>query len=61
MIQVGQHVAGEQIEFGRVRVPGEDERIDSGPAVLFEFGQNLVGIPDDGGAAAGPSAADAGP
>ena len=57
----GQHVAGEQVALGGVRVAGQDERLDAGVGELVDLRQHLVGIADDRrtGARAGP--ADAGP
>ena len=61
VVDVGQHVAGEQVALGGVRVAGEDEGLDAGVGQLVDLGQHLVGVADDGGAGAGAGPADAGP
>ena len=49
------------LAFAVVRVAGEDEGFDAQRAVGVQFVQHLVWVADDGGAAAGAGAADAGP
>ena len=61
MVQPWQDVAGEEVAFGLVRIAGEDERLDAQGLIGLELRQHLVGVADDGGAAAGAGAADAGP
>jgi hypothetical protein len=56
-----QHVAAEQIGLGRMGVAGQDEGIDAERLIGLQLGQHLVGIADNGGAAARAGAADAGP
>ena len=52
--QLRQHVASDEIAFGEVRVPGENERGDSGVANLADLRHDLVGVTDNGNT--GPTA-----
>lgn len=61
MVKVGQHMAGEQVGFGGVRVAGQDESVHAEVRVGADLGQHLIGIADDGRASARARAADAGP
>ena len=54
-------MAGEQIALGLVRITRQDEAFDAQAPIGIELGQHLIGIADDGGAAARAGAADAGP
>src|SRR5690606_17497604 len=47
VVDVWQHVPGEQVALGGVRVPGEDERLDPGVDQLVELAEHLVRVADD--------------
>ena len=47
LVQLRQHVASDEIAFGEVRVPGENERGDSGVANLADLRHDLVGVTDN--------------
>jgi len=53
VVEVGEDVAGEEVAFGDVGVAGEDEGFDAEAGVAADFGEDLGGVADDGGAAAG--------
>lgn len=59
--QLRQHVASDEIALSEVRVPGENERGDSGVANLANLRHDLVGVPDDGDARPAARPTDAGP
>ena len=61
MVEVEQHVAGEQVAFGLVRVAGQDERFEPGVGQLGDLRQHLVGIADDRRPGTGTSPADTSP
>ena len=49
---MGENVASKQIRLRRVRISGEDERLDAHCLVAAELAEHLVGVADDGRAAA---------
>ena len=59
--QLRQHVASDEIALSEVRVPGENERGDSGVANLANLRHDLVGVPDDGDARPAARPTDASP
>ena len=59
--QLRQHVASNEIALSKVRVPGENERGDSGVANLADFRHDLVGVADDGDARPAARPTDASP
>ena len=61
MVEFGEDVSGEEIAFGGVGVAGENEGFDAQGSVGVQLREHLVRVADDGGAAAGAGAADAGP
>jgi hypothetical protein len=54
-------VFGEQIALIEVRIAAEDEGADAHVHVAIEFGEDLIGIADDGAAAARAGEADTAP
>ena len=59
--QLRQHVASDEIALSEVRVPGENERGDSGVANLTNLRHDLVGVADDGDARPAARPTDASP
>lgn len=59
--QLRQHVAGDEITLSEVRIPGENERRDSGVANLTDLRHDLVGVADDGDARPAARPTDASP
>lgn len=61
MIDLWQNVTGKQIRFGLMRVPRQDEGIDTEITVHLQLCQDLIRIADDRRAASRPRTTDAGP
>ena len=61
MVEPGQHVPRKQVRLVEVWIAGQDEGLDSERPIGIQLGQHLIGITHDGGAAARPCPADAGP
>ena len=59
--QLRQDVASDEIALGEVRIPGENERGDSGVANLADLGHDLVGVADDSDARPAARPTDASP
>ena len=51
VVEVGEHVPGEEISFLDVGIAREDERFDAHGFVPTQLGKDLVGVSDDGRAA----------
>lgn len=61
MVKVGQHMPGEQVGFGGMRVAGQDESLHAEVSVGTDLGEHLIGITDDGRSGARARTADASP
>src|SRR5580700_3759184 len=61
VVEVRQHVPGEQVSLCGMRIAGQDEGVHAQVGVGLQFGQHLVRVADDRGTSAGARAADAGP
>jgi hypothetical protein len=61
VLQVRQHVPGEQVALAGVRIARQDERLHAEVGIGPQLGEHLIGVTDDGCPCAGARSADPGP